>query len=537
MDFKQNSQVLVDPGKSTTIWTQPKTEEQKRYFSKHAPKRRAYGVIMTILQFVHAAIAMAAWGTIFMWALQKFPSITWLSPLLGIGSLITLHWLFRTTWDTFWYDRLDNDPNTDSSVFMPIAILVLLLVVEINGAEKFLVNNIEKPLTMDAKPVDQEHATLISHFDESYKTDAARIEDVYKTKLNATKKKWNSKIYAAQNESVGSDEAAQRAKRRKVAGLIAQRDTEIAEIETAKADELAKALNDANARKRQEQQRRDRSIARIDSTNVAAHESYADDVNDAGTYAWIISVALLGLISGLGYARVRINVKSGIMPLRNYTVLDAHGSAAERIATAIGDALNRQTMRVSVALHKALSPTGPITSFDGTVIAKQGTYNTPNVKPAISKETIQSLFSGDKQATPPPYPKAVNGLPTTPPQNATARPTVSQCDTDQDRQKIVGADTMLRFTMNKLQGELANLKNESGLPQSIVKRMQERVGELLKAIDTGNFRPSEEEAAKFLAFNDTQLSDYTDQIKAHGGLPEWRRVIEYLENFVTEKTA
>jgi hypothetical protein len=98
--------------------------------------------------------------------------------------------------------------------------------------------------------------------------------------------------------------------------------------------------------------------------------------------------------------------------------------------------------------------------------------------------------------------------------------------------------------MNKLQGEIANLQNQNGLPASVVKRMQERVEEVLKAIDTGGFRPSEKEAARFLSFNDKQLSEYSEEIKAHGGLPEWRRVIEYLEHFVgakylltTEKTA
>lgn len=137
-----------------------------------------------------------------------------------------------------------------------------------------------------------------------------------------------------------------------------------------------------------------------------------------------------------------------------------------------------------------------------------------------------------------PYPKAVNGLPKTPPQAAHEWPGVSQCDTEQEPRTqtgtTVGADTLLRFTMNKLQGEIANLQNKNGLPVSVVKRMQERVGEVIRAIDTGDFRPSEKEAARFLAFNDRQLAEYAEEIKAHGGLPEWRRVIEHLEQFVQE---
>ena len=147
---------------------------------------------------------------------------------------------------------------------------------------------------------------------------------------------------------------------------------------------------------------------------------------------------------------------------------------------------------------------------------------------------------GTGNVQPQPYPKAVNGLPKTPPTVAQEWPGVSQCDTEQAPRTqpgtTVGADTLLRFTMNKLQGEIANLQNKNGLPVSVVKRMQERVGEVIRAIDTGDFRPSEKEAARFLAFNDRQLAEYAEEIKAHGGLPEWRRVIEHLENFVTEKT-
>lgn len=98
---------------------------------------------------------------------------------------------------------------------------------------------------------------------------------------------------------------------------------------------------------------------------------------NAGTTGWIISAVLLLLICALGYAQVRINVNSGILPKRNFTVLDAHGSMIERIATALGDAINRRTLQFSVWLHRLLSPSKELQSFDGTVVARPGNYNTP----------------------------------------------------------------------------------------------------------------------------------------------------------------
>ena len=120
----------MEKSNSTTVWSQPSTEEQVRYFSKHAPKLRAYGVIQTIMQAAHTALAFASWLMVFSWALQNTEWI-WLAPIMSGGALITLHYLFRVTWSTFWYDRLDDDPNTDSSVFIPVAIIALLLVTEI----------------------------------------------------------------------------------------------------------------------------------------------------------------------------------------------------------------------------------------------------------------------------------------------------------------------------------------------------------------------------------------------------------------------
>ena len=101
-------------------------------------------------------------------------------------------------------------------------------------------------------------------------------------------------------------------------------------------------------------------------------------MGSVSTYAWVLSVGLLLLIAGLSYRAVRINVKSGILPLRNYTVLDAHGSIAERLFTAFGDAANRRGLQFAVWIHRLLSPKEAITSFDGNVVAKPGTYNTPS---------------------------------------------------------------------------------------------------------------------------------------------------------------
>ena len=160
MSFNMNSQMpgqsdgLALAQSSTTMWTQPETEEQQRYFSKHAPKRRAYGLIMTLLQAVHAFLAFPAWITNFEWALAKFPLLLPAAPWLAVVALTAFHWLFRVTWTTFWYDKLDKDDRTDSSPFLPIVILLVLLWTEKEGAERFLTGQITPPALVATTPVD-----------------------------------------------------------------------------------------------------------------------------------------------------------------------------------------------------------------------------------------------------------------------------------------------------------------------------------------------------------------------------------------------
>ena len=65
------------------MWSTPHTDEQKRYFSTHAPKRRVYGLIQTVLQFLHGFLAFAVWVAVFDWAFEKVPVLQPFVPYLA----------------------------------------------------------------------------------------------------------------------------------------------------------------------------------------------------------------------------------------------------------------------------------------------------------------------------------------------------------------------------------------------------------------------------------------------------------------------
>jgi len=364
------------PEKSTTMWSTPTTDKQKAYFSKHAPKRRVYGLIQTVLQALHGFLAFAAWMAVFTWAFDKVPVLQPFAPYLAGLLLLVFHILFRVTWSTYWYDRLDHDDRTDSSIFIPLAIMAVLLFTESQGARMFLEQQV-KPLAIQATDaVDAAYTQALSDANTAYSSAVKNIEGVYKEKQRAAALPYNNRIAQLRKRKIDDDQE-RRAVYNQIAEQERQRDAAIAPIAAAKAAELEKALQRQTEQQSRATSRRDNHVAQIDTGNQAEQQRHTADLANAGTLGWLISFVLLGLIAALGYAQVRINVNSGILPLRNFTVLDAHGSMVERLGTALSDATNRRTLQFAVWMHRWLSPSQALQSFDGTVVAKPGNYNTP----------------------------------------------------------------------------------------------------------------------------------------------------------------
>jgi hypothetical protein len=370
-DLQQSGQ------KSTTVWSRPETPAQISYYSKHAAERRVFGWISALLQSTHGLLAFASFSAIFGWILTAVPAVHFVIPFASAATLIALHLLFRTTWTTYWYDRLDKDDKTDSPLAVPLAIIVLLLIIEVNGASMFLEGQVKPPSITGTETVEKGYASITSAIDASYRTEVSDIKSVYADKEKAAAAGYERQIRQLKRRPAGSDAEA-RSIRNSISSLQSQRDKALEPIISAKAADLASALTKSNARKESEGSRRQAAIALIDNGNGTEIVRHRTQMGRIDTYAWLISLCLLTLISALLYRMVKINVKSGILPLRNYTILDAHGSVAERLWTAFSDAFNRRGLQAAVGIHRLLSPNTAITSFDGTVVAMPGTYNTPS---------------------------------------------------------------------------------------------------------------------------------------------------------------
>jgi hypothetical protein len=377
--------------KSMSMWTKPETPEQRAYFSTHAPKRRVYGLIQTLLQAGHTALALAAWTALFSSSLVKLGVPPFYIMCIAGLILVVLHVLFRVTWETFWYDKLDSDTRTDSSPFLPIGIMIVLLITEKKGATEFLTKQVDPVVEKTTVSLDSSHQAAIAALKMDYKEEVTRIEQSYAKAEETATKSVDASIGAWQRKQIISDNDRNWVNSN-IATLNTNRSKKVEQANVGKSDALAKALADYNTAKGNIEGRHGQQIALVDGHNKKERDRYEAELGEVDGYAWLISLFFLLAIGALGYARVRINVMSGILPVRNYTVLDQHGSFIERIQTAIGDAMNRRGLQVAVWLHRMLSPEKPLQSFDGTVVATPGDYNSHGVQSADANTTDRGII-------------------------------------------------------------------------------------------------------------------------------------------------
>lgn len=360
---------------SMIAWTTPTTSDQVAYYSKHAKKRGVYMMVQTVLQLLHAAIAFGAWYMLAEASIGRYYNSPILFGSIAVGALAALHPLLKTTWATYWYDQLDDDPNTDSSIWIPLVIVALLIFTEYKGAQSFLESKIVPPTQINTDSIQQAGMAFRGAIDKEKSSEIKDLEATYAAQKAAVR----ATATAAANKVAYKKDGW-----KKVRAINTDRDVKLASIDSELATKKT-AINDKYAGRLQEHDTRATTLLTgADAENANRKQEYAAELSSTKGYAWVISLALMALILALGYAVVRINVKSGILPTYHFTELDAHGGPLQRIFIALKDAVNRQFMRLAVYIHKALSPSQPLTDFDGTVMILPGNYNSANMAPATA---------------------------------------------------------------------------------------------------------------------------------------------------------
>jgi hypothetical protein len=162
----------------------------------------------------------------------------------------------------------------------------------------------------------------------------------------------------------------------------------VAPIEQAKADSIAAAYTAFQNRLARIDTRLEQGRTKVDQHNESEEARHTTDLKSVKSYAWVLSLFFMLVFAVLGYAVVRINVKSGILPVREYTDLDQYGSPLHKIWLAVNDGFKRQLHRFAVWLHEALTADAKeLTDFDGRVIVR-GNNHADNPTPTLNKPPL-----------------------------------------------------------------------------------------------------------------------------------------------------
>jgi hypothetical protein len=358
---------------STTMWSKPATPQQQAYYSKHSPKLKVFAWAVTVKQIAHVLLALGAWTQIYEWATQSVPFLQFLAIPISLLIVYTLHKIFEVTWETFWYDKLDDNDKTDSSIVLPLLILIVLVLSEKQGAQMFLEGKVKPASYKDDKELSQSSSNQIAQEVQLNAAALAAIDAAYKPLLSAKSSKYDSEIAAWQRRPVISDNDAVFIKRN-VSAFEKKKQAALAELNAKKAAEIMSqnaAHQDALAKIKA---RTSTLLARIDDSNADETSRLESDLKAVRVSSWLISLFLVIGIAGLMYAQVAINVNSGILPIREFTDLDAHGSVLSQLAMVIGDIYKRRGVALASWIHEKGSPKS-VRTIDGSVKIVEGSYN------------------------------------------------------------------------------------------------------------------------------------------------------------------
>ena len=397
---------------SIMLYTQPSTEEQRRYYSKHSGKLGVYVTGRRVIQYLlWLPIASFALAHLLHQGLAHIAPVMTLNLWLCIcaPAMFIAHRLLSQTFKTHFYDKWDDNPSTDSSLVTPLIIGALLVVLEYKALATYMTGAVERPVAMDFAPVDAAHNARIDRAKADYEEAKRTVREDFEAQ-----KRLASPKDVAELERIAATKPATLAERDYLKSRAAELQRKIegnpraARITRAMADSLASMQEAHMGYLAAMTSRREKAVAGVDVLNAKKEAQYATDLMDARHYAGVISAICFLLFAILARAEVRIKTRSGIFPIRQFNDLRAHGDSAEKINLAFADIFDRWMHVAATAIHSAGSKgAGELRGFDGRIFMKNGNYQTDDRAPAPQTQPPH----GQKDAPPPQLSRPSSGVP------------------------------------------------------------------------------------------------------------------------------
>ena len=359
---------------TTTVWSQPTSTAQKNYFSRMAGFRRTLTWVTVI--FIGICIALDLSGAFALSAetIGRVTGIEWIIKGVPIALLTGLHIVAKKALETHFYYKWDTDPQTNLHPAFFVLPYAVIVGIGIYGSVTLFKGFVAPVTAKDNTAADMRMSQLKNAADAEYDRSKASLEETYTTKVNAANREANAAI------------ASQQKHRQKTAGDRAVIAREIRKIEAARGEQLAKAENykaqqlevyENGRRTAQEKADQDHQY---ETTGIKQHNEkestrFESETASSKRFAYIINLVFLILTIMLIIQKVRIDTKSGIFPIRQYTELDAHGGWISQAQTVFSDIFNLRMTQMLSAIHKVGAPK-EVKTYDGSVLFKREGHGT-----------------------------------------------------------------------------------------------------------------------------------------------------------------
>lgn len=353
------------------MWTRPNTEAQEAFYSKHGHKRSKYIFAAKLMQLVWLLVATLGAHSILTWLTSTIDIVDQMAEggnilLWGVAFTLSvaLHSLLAPVLETFFQDKLDDDPNTDSTVWMPLMISLLLIGFGFFGTQAFLQGYIPPAELADRQSISTEAKSEMSAARADYDAAVATIQSTFSQKKKSKSAAYDKRIASWWKRTIISDKDKAFVNKN-VAALRAKKATALDAIAADEATALSDALAAFNAEKQALRTDKNAAITRADQNDATEKHRVATEKMQAFNFAWLIDVILAICFWFFTYAQIRISVKSGIIRVRQFSVLDAHGGFFHKLYNyVIVDAWKRASHNVLTTAHDKLA-VRTLKDFDG----------------------------------------------------------------------------------------------------------------------------------------------------------------------------
>ena len=364
---------------TTTVWSQPATTEQKNYFSRMAGFRRTLTWVTVI--FIGICIALDLSGAFALSAetIGRVTAVEWIVKGVPIALLTGLHIVAKKALETHFYYKWDADPQTNLHPVFFVLPYTVIIGIGIYGSITLFKGFVAPVAAQNSTTADTRLSSRKSSADNTYDNSKKSLEETYKSKINAANQAANAAV-AAQQKRRQQTPADRAVIAREIRKIEVGRQEKLAAAEVYKADGLQKheaARNDAYA---QADEDHHYETTGIKQHNEKENTRFEAETADSKKFAYAINLVFLILTIMLIIQKVRIDTKSGIFPIRQYTELDAHGGWISQAQTVFSDIFNLRMTQMLSAIHKVGAPK-EVKTYDGSVLFKREGHSTGSTTP------------------------------------------------------------------------------------------------------------------------------------------------------------